>query len=118
MTVQPISDSYHYKEITKCGPFVKDMWKSKSYLDRDYGSALTISLNDPCHEIYYGEEQPLMRHPTASSDHEEGDEVNGRRLAGFLFAIVCFTCVGTALAIFFAISNASSHQSGDVIPMI
>ncbi|KAJ5909589.1 hypothetical protein N7504_004232 [Penicillium tannophilum] len=50
------------------------MWKSKSYLDRDYGSALTISLNDPCYEIYYGEEQPLCRIPTASSDQEKEDE--------------------------------------------
>lgn len=79
------------------------MLKSKSYLDRDYGSALTISLNDPCYEIYYGEEQPLSKIPTASSDQEKEDEVSGRNVTGLLFAIVSFTCVGMALAIFCAI---------------
>lgn len=87
------------------------MWKSKSYLDRDYGSILTISLNDPCYEIYYGEESPFTRIPTASSDQEKEDEVSGRNIAGLLFAIVCFACVGTALAIFCAIIAAHPQTS-------
>lgn len=101
-SASPLCRSYN-KELETSVSFVQDMLKSKSYLDRDYGSALTISLNDPCYEIYYGEEQPLSKIPTASSDQEKEDEVSGRNVTGLLFAIVSFTCVGMALVIFCAI---------------
>ncbi|KAJ5377289.1 uncharacterized protein N7496_004698 [Penicillium cataractarum] len=66
------------------------MWKSKNWLDRDYGSIMPANENERNNE--YDEENliPLTIFP----DLEDPDEVKPKHLLLFILSILCFILTG------------------------
>ncbi|KAJ5917834.1 hypothetical protein N7454_010209 [Penicillium verhagenii] len=85
------------------------MWKSKSYLDRGYGSLSTNNNNNDLHYELYGERPTLETIPRLSDQ----DEVRIRRSGAvkLSLALLGLTCVGILLVMLFTIKTTPSPTS-------
>jgi hypothetical protein len=81
------------------------MWKSKSFLDRNYSSIPPPSINDLRYEVY-GEESP----PVGNYPLHEGSEADPKQIFLIVFALACFLLAGSILVTYVALlmSNRSA----------
>jgi hypothetical protein len=66
------------------------MWKSKNWLDRDYGSIMPADE----HELNNEHDEENLLPLTIFPDLEDPDEVKPKHLLLFILSIVCFILTG------------------------
>jgi hypothetical protein len=66
------------------------MWKSKNWLERDYGSIMPVDDHELQNEHDEENQLPLTIFP----DLEDPDEVKPKHLLLFIFSTVCFILTG------------------------
>lgn len=81
------------------------MWKSKTYLDRNYSSIAPPSTNDLRYEVY-GEVDPLAGEYSEYDDVEDADP---KHVFLLVFCIACFIFAASFLVAYVAILMSRAH---------
>jgi hypothetical protein len=83
------------------------MWKSKNWLDRDYGSIMPADD----HELHNEHDEENQLPLTIFPDLEDPDEIKPKHLLFFIMSTVCFILTGIFVLALISVRSSDEVES-------